>query len=270
MCAVPLPEVLTTPENSCGGILIVCMPGLGPEKKPLRKGNFFDNSIDRGTVLHRFIEWFSLWGMRPTRTRGREGPFERQFFTLQWPDEPIENAHGPQMVPLIAEKVDELAAVLEARRPRIIIFLSRYLWLAANTTQSRQRLADVLGAPLDEGRRITSERLNACAQRWEKCLMIALPQPSKNTTEKFVQSLASSMRAALSGANWPLTTQQSTDPLLSAAGGCLIVDREASIRRIAAELHVDEKRAQALFDALKDKAWREKDGRPTAVAHKRL
>ena len=265
MCLQPLPEVLKTPENSSGGILVVCMPGLGPVKKPLRKGNFFDNSIDRGCVVERFIEWFPLWGIKPMRMRGREGAFERQFFTLQWPQRPVEDAHGPQMVPLIAEKIEELAAVLERRRPRIIIFLSRYLWLAANTSQARARLSGILGKPLDEGRRITGERLNACAQSWENCLMLALPQPSKNTTDKFVQSLAAGMRAALSRASCPLLAEQSTDPLLSAARECLVLDREASIRRIAAELHVEKTRAQALFDSLKDRAWTEKDGRPTLM-----
>ena len=181
--APSIPEVLETPENACGGVLVALLPGLGPQTPPVRRGHFFDNSIDRGAVLEAFIGWFSLWGIPVCRMRGGEGPFERQFSTLQWPSEAcvLAHAHGVQMVPRIASRIDELAVVLEQRRPRLVIFLSRYLWLAANLPESRERLAAAAGAPLDEGRRISAHRLNATHQRWQRLEMLALAQPSKNT-----------------------------------------------------------------------------------------
>ncbi len=254
----PLPEVLDTPENASGGILVVAMPGLGPETAPLRRGNFFDNSIDRGEVIERFIGWFSLWGVDLERVRGREGPFERQFFTCEWPQTPPAG-HGPQMVPNIAKEVGALAQVLQKRRPRLVIFLSRYLWLAANTPEARAVLDPVIGAPVDEGRRISSARLNAHVQRWEKCLVLSLPQPSKNTTTAFVLSVAAGVRRALAACG-SLPAARAADPLLPQAGGCLVIDKEKSIRSIAARLHVERERAAALFDSLENKAWIRNNG----------
>ena len=253
---LPLPDVLETPENASGGVLVVTLPGYGPTEPPVRRGNFFDNSIDRGPVLKAFIGWFSLWGIEPNCVRGRERAFERQFFTLEWPASKsvFKHAHGPQMVPRIAGCIDELAAVLKARRPRLVIFLSRYLWLAVNAPEAREVLADIIGSPLEEGRRITTGRLNAVHQSWQGVTMIALPQPSKNTTAQYVATLAPGVRQALRETRAAIP-ENASDPLALRAREYLIIDREASIASIAARLHVEKIRAAALFDALEGEAW---------------
>ncbi len=253
---LPLPDVLETPENASGGVLVVTLPGYGPTEPPVRRGNFFDNSIDRGPVLKAFIGWFSLWGIEPNCVRGREGAFERQFFTLEWPASKsvFKHAHGPQMVPRIAGCINELAAVLKARRPRLVIFLSRYLWLAVNAPEAREVLADIIGSPLEKGRRITTGRLNAVHQSWQGVTMIALPQPSKNTTAQYVATLAPGVRQALRETRAAIP-ENASDPLALRARECLIIDREASVASIAARLHVEKSRAAALFDALEGEAW---------------
>lgn len=253
-------EVLPTPENSSGGVAIVTFGGLGPEVKPARRGFFFDNSIDRGTVLNRFCTWFDAWGIPVQRLRGSDGAFERSFFTFEWPADPITNAHGPQMVGKIAEQIDALKTMLEERRPRLVIFLSCYLWQAANTEASRAALLPVIGAPLEDGRRITTARLAAYLQPWQGTTMLALPQPSKNTTPAFVATLAAGVQEAFERAE--CLPESSVDPLLKSASAFLIVDRLESIRSLRAHLHVSEARAQALFDALEGRAWqRAADGR---------
>ena len=248
-----LPEVLLTDENSSGGILVATLPGYGPSVAPTRKAFFSDTSVDRGPVMNRFIEWFDLWGMPLAHSRGKDGPFERSFFTQQWPLSPIPKAHGPQMVPKIAERIEELTATLAQRQPRLVIFLSCYLWQAINLPEAIAVLEPYFGKPLETGRRITSARLAAYRQRWEKTLVVALPMPSKNTGETYVRSLASDMQQAL--ASTRELPRETEDPLLETAREWLILDKEASVRSFLVNLHVNEARAEALFAAMVNKVW---------------
>ncbi|MDO4937469.1 MAG: hypothetical protein Q4E62_06095 [Sutterellaceae bacterium] len=260
MPTLPIPEVLNTEENATGGIAVVTLPGFGPELAPKRRGVFFDNSVDRGRVLEQFIGWFDLWGIPVKRLRGTEGAFEKRFFTLEWPKSEIRNAHGPQTVKVIASHIDEFVQVMQARLPRLVIFLSCYPWQAVNLDEIKPLLEPVFGQPLDDGRRITDKRLGAFVQHWQKCTVLALPQPSKNTTETIVRSFAGGVQSALQRSQ--SLPQQTVDPLLEAAGDCLILDEEQSIRWIAVQLHVDPARAQKLFKALENKAYvREKNGK---------
>lgn len=229
---------------------MVTLPGLGPGQAPgSRRGHFFDKSIDRGPVLERFIGWFALCGIPVRRVRGTEGPFERSFFTFEWPEHPIANAHGPQTVKVIASDLARFVGMVEARRPRLIIFLSCYLWQAANLDESRAALAPALGRPLEPGRRITAERLAAWLQRWQGCTMLALPQPSKNTTDRIVASFSGGFQEALEAARVQMPSA-TADPMLAAARDWLVIDREQSIRQIAVNLHLDRPRAQKIFEAL--------------------
>ena len=167
---------------------MVTQPGYGPESySSARRAFLFDKSVDRGPVLNRFADWFSLWGIDIKRVRGTEGAFERSFFTLEWPPQPV-SGH---------ESIFALRDVLLERRPRLVIFLSCYLWQAVNTPNAQSALNEACGEPLDQGRRITGERLAAYAQKWTKVRMLALPQPSKNTTEKCVLAMAQGVRQTL-------------------------------------------------------------------------
>ena len=246
----PIPEVLPTSENASDGILVVLFPGLGPQSFGPRRGTLFDNSVDHGQTLERFCAWFDVWGIPVHRVRGSETAFEKSFFAAEWPADPAvyAGAHGPQMVSKIAARTKELALVLQERRPRLVIFLSCYLWQAANHPDALEILKPIIGNPLETGRRITSERLAAYVQPWEKCTFLALPQPSKNTTERYVLSLAAGVQSTLTQARTAAPT--CADPLLAQAAEHLIYDRAGSIRSIAAHLHIDTKRAEKLFDHL--------------------
>lgn len=266
MCAVPLPEVITTEENSLGGIALVTLPGFGPDTQPVRRGNFFDNSIDRGVVVNRFIHWFDVWGLPTQRVRGTETAFERSFFTLEWPKEEIQNAHGPQTVKVMMQHIDEFIDVMQVRRPRLVIFLSCYLWQAINHPDVQARIDPIFGAALDQGRRITDKRLAAWLQRREKCIFLALPQPSKNTTPEIVRSFSAGVQQALESVR--KLPQSSRDPLLESAAEHLIIDVEMTVRQISAHLHVDAVRARKLLDALEGKSYStDKHGRRKVIFH---
>ena len=156
---LPVPEVVRTQENALGGVLVVTQPGYGPEEySSARRAFLFDKSVDRGPVLNRFGDWFELWGIDVKRVRGTEGAFERSFFTLEWPEVPV-SGHGPQTVPHIAEHILALRDSILERRPRLVIFLSCYLWQAVNLPSSLEVLSDACGSPLDHGRRITMTSL---------------------------------------------------------------------------------------------------------------
>jgi hypothetical protein len=134
-----------------------------------------------------------------------------------------------------------------------VIFLSCYLWQAVNQPSSLAALSDACGSPLDHGRRITTERLAAYVQKWSKLQMLALPQPSKNTTEKCVRAMAQGVRQALEAcASQPESVQ---DPLMQSALDFLYLDRDKTIRLMAAGLHIQKERAAAIFEALENRVW---------------
>jgi len=255
--ALPVPAPLDTPNNLKGGVLVVLPPGYGPEPgtPPSDRSFFSDSAVDRGKTLAQFVSWFPVWGIPLATTRMTAGDFERSFYCCEWPSVPVTGARGPQLVQKYAAKCSELAAVIHDREPRLVIFLSCYLWQAANTDEGRLLLADALGSPLEPGRRISPLRLAAYAQRWQKACVLALPLPGTNTTESFVQSIGSAVQRTFKEAE--ALPEASSDPLTQQAAGCLVIDRQASIRRIRAELHVTEERARRLFENLRGRTFAE-------------
>lgn len=246
-------DILETPENRSGGLLVVTMPHTVPEVTASRRAFLSDRSVDRGPVLERFCEWFSLWGMPLQRTRGKESAFERAFALALWPAREPADVHGPQFVKAVAPQVPELLKILEARRPRLVIFLSAYLWQAVTAPDTEALTAAVCGKALDTGRRLSDTRLAAWVQKRKKCVFLALPQPSKNTTDTVVRSWAAAIQRVFTAVKAVPDTAE--DPLLTAAAQSLVLDPALSVRRIQSMLHVPPERAAALFDALKERVW---------------
>ncbi len=255
-----LADILETPENRTGGLLVVTMPHTVPEGTVSRRAFLSDRSVDRGAVLERFCEWFSLWGMPLQRTRGKETAFERAFALTLWPAREPADAHGPQFVKAVAPQVPDLLKILEARRPRLVIFLSAYLWQAVTAPETEPFTTAVCGKPSDAGRRLSDTRLAAWVQKREKCVFLALPQPSKNTTDTVVRSWAAAIQRVFTAVKAVPDTAE--DPLLAAAAQALVLDPVLSVRRIQSVLHVPPERAAALFDALKNRVWS-----PDAAGH---
>ena len=259
-----LTDILTTQENKTGGILIVLAPDFVQTGEAVLRSFFPDRMLGLGKVLDDFASWFELWGIPLARKAGSETSFERSFCVATWPDTMPEHAHGPQLVPKIAENAFALNALLLERRPRLVIFLSCYLWHAMN--EAKDTFTQTAGSPLEVGRRLTDKRLAAYVQRWTTLTTVALPLPGKNTTQDYVLSLAGGMQSVLrQSPHFP----EAADPLLAAASRLLIFDKDASISSIRSHLHVDEKRAKALFDALDGKAYTSDEaGRPRRLEDK--
>jgi len=257
-----LPDILPTPENSENGILVVLTGEFAEHPRASRRSFFGDRNLDLGEALNHFVESFETMGIHLARTSATAGSFERRFCIATWPEQTPAGAHGPQLVPKIALLASELDTLLRQQRPKLLIFLSCYLWRAMNEAQSA--FLGSAGRPLDAGRRITEERLAAYIQHWEHLTVLALPIPSKNTTERFFRSIAPGVQRAFKETE--LLPEATLDPLLGRAQSALVLDRAASLLSIRSKLHVDEKRAEELFDALEGRAYRtDTAGRPVVL-----
>lgn len=248
-----LSDLLETPENATEGLLVVTMPRTVPAGDTPRRAFLSDNSVNRGPVLERFIEWFSLWDMPLARVRGHESALERAFALTLWPEKEPAGAHGPQFVKAVADQVPDLLAVLKARRPRLVIFLSAYLWQAITTPEAEPLTTEACGRALDAGRRVSGTRLAVWVQKRERCVFLALPLPSKNTTDAVVKAWASEIQRVFASVR--AVPDEAVDPQIAAAAQALVLDPQASVQRIAALLHVSPDRAKALYAALEGRAW---------------
>lgn len=257
-----LTDILTTKENKSGGILITIAPDFVQAVQADRRSFFSDKTLSHGTALDLFCSWFEFWGIPLVRRAGTETAFERSFCVATWPEVMPENSHGPQLIPKIAEHASELNAVFAERKPKLVIFLSCYLWQAMNVAKGV--FSQTAGIPLEAGRRLTDKRLAAYAQRWSTLMTVALPLPGKNTTKEYVCSLAGGMQSVFR--ETALLPKSSSDPLLVAAAKMLVFDRTTSIDSIRVHLHVDKKRAESLFDALENRVYRlDEAGHPRAI-----
>lgn len=253
MTTFPIPCTLPTVENQDGGIMIVIASGYGPKQQAARRSFFSDEGIDKGTVLNRFVSWFDQWSMPLAKRRGSDTAFDRRFFCLEWPSEAIGSAHGPQQVAHFARRIDELVQAVQTHRPKIVIFLSCYLWQAVNLPDSVAALKTIWGEPKTAGRRLSSHRLGAFHQSWDKVEVIALPMPSKNTTDTFVQSLSQPIHSVFNKVG--LLPEGASDPLIRQAAQCLVLDENATVQRIRTQLHITSERARSLFKSLEGEIY---------------
>ncbi len=191
------PGTADTPENTDGGILIVMPPGWGPEKhegekEPKARGLIVSAQIDRGPVIPECLRWLERSGLDVRETA-------KAFSVLVWPSEPIRNAHGPQTVPKLVENRAMFIDECRRRRPRILIFLSCYLYDAFRDAGMADDVREVFGHELEKSHRLTSTRLRAEAMRVEKAIVLGLPLPSRNTTPAFVDALVKGLSPIVNG-----------------------------------------------------------------------
>ena len=191
------PGTADTPENTEGGILIVMPPVWGPEKRegesePKARGLIVSAQIDRGPVIPECLRWLERSGLEV-----RE--LARAFSILVWPSEPICDAHGPQTVPRLVGEKAVLLDECRRRRPKILIFLSCYLYDAFRDPSLADEVRELFGSEIDKSRRLTSTRLRTEAMRLEKALVLGLPLPSRNTTPAFVEALVKGLSPIMNG-----------------------------------------------------------------------
>lgn len=181
------PGTADTPDNADGGVLIVLPPGWGPEKRPgeeepKARGLITSAQIDRGPLVPICLHWLERAGL-PVRRN------VRSFSVAVWPKMPLENVRGPQMVPKLVAAGEDVLAECRRRHPRLVIFLSCYLFDAFRDTALADEVSDIFGAELEKTRRLTRRRLRAEVVRYERALVLGLPLPSQNTTSVIVEDL---------------------------------------------------------------------------------
>lgn len=199
------PDTGPTNENKRGGIMIVMFPGYGPEvpdapegmddeewvrllqSRVKARGLITSPQIDRGPAVRAVLGWFEKAGMNLKK----EAP---KFSIFIWPQSWMGYRHGPQKTARLLEASDEFVEAAFKRSPGLVVLLSCYMIDALNDPKVVEMLEPVFGEPVEKPRRITSTRLKAMAQRWQRTLMIALPIPGPSTTDEFVEDLVKGLK----------------------------------------------------------------------------
>lgn len=228
------------------GILVLSLPGQGGSSA--LTSHYFDPNADHGEIRDRLTHWFSLWGIPVGHTANFATDLEESFFETVWCSEVPQHLHGPQTVRYYAANGEKVLDTLREYRPRVIIVLSAYLYEALASEVMASRVTAVIGKALGPARRITAQRLKAMEQRFEHCLVLVLPTPSKNTTDDYVRSLTAPVREALSEAGFEL--DEAPDTLSDAAKALLVLDEKATLQKWENQLRIEPERALSLLKAL--------------------
>lgn len=236
-------------KTRTGGVLIITLPGQGALGADGECGRFyFDRNHSRGRVRDALSHWFLLWGY-PLQTGTRPtGPIETGAHEVLWCDAVPERLHGPQTIAYFASNAQNVLRALDEYEPSVIILLSAYLYEALGTAPLNELATERIGRALGPAKRITQERLRAYSQRFERCALLVLPTPSKNTTDSYVRSLTSGVREAFENAGLPFGDNPSA--LREKALSLLVLDKEETIRQFSQKLNLKDKEALALLDSL--------------------
>ena len=191
------PAAADTPENLSGGVLLVLMPGFGPEDggrdpgalmRP--RGLLTSAQIDRGTAVPRVLKWLAASGLDLRSA----APFLQ---LTVWPEAFEGRPHGPQCVKALVRQSEAFLQTVAERQPRLMVFVSCYLHDAACEPELDEALSAALGRALEPPRRLCAARLRTQIQRRERCLMVALPVPTANATPAFEAALTAALSREL-------------------------------------------------------------------------
>ncbi|MBR5458792.1 MAG: hypothetical protein IKV42_03930, partial [Burkholderiaceae bacterium] len=87
-------------------------------------------------------------------------------------------------------------------------------------------------------------------QSFERCEMLVLPTPSKNTTKAYVETLTAAVRQAFENAGF--TPSEKVDDLLVQARGMLVLDEKKTLEKWERQFAIDRERAKRLLQALQE------------------
>lgn len=209
---VNVPGTTETPENADRGVLIVALPGMGPERPPepegvdpadwtalleRPRGLITATQVDRGPYVRRALAWLTAAGLDVYGT-------SRHFALMTWPgpetdgagsgDSPRRSlpreAKGARLAPWLAARADDFINVSARRRPQLVVFLSTAMLNATILPTLEARVTDIYGEALTPPCRVTDTRLAALAQRRREALFLALPVASSQATPDFERALA--------------------------------------------------------------------------------
>ncbi|TYC63801.1 hypothetical protein FMN52_00830 [Marinobacter sp. BW6] len=145
------------PENLLGGIMI-CGYNFGfssqdqdDEEKGLKTEEsapsfFSDPQVNNTLFRNRMLLWLDKWG-RPLETDAdRIGSYEKSFFQTNWLGTQTNTIADDTITinKLVAES-DGILSLMEARKPRLVIFTGSDLIEALNDIRVRERVESILG-----------------------------------------------------------------------------------------------------------------------------
>lgn len=191
------PAAADTPENLSGGVLLVLLPGFGPEdggRDPAAltrpRGLLTSAQIDRGPYVPRVLKWLAAAGLDLRSAAPR-------LQLAVWPEAFEGRPHGPQCVKALVRQSDAFLKTVAERRPRLLVFVSCYLHDAACAPELDGPLTAALGRAIEPPRRLCASRLRVQIQRRERALILALPVPTANATPAFEAELTAALRREL-------------------------------------------------------------------------
>ena len=188
------PAAADTPENRSGGILLVLQPGYGPDpdgRDPVQlvrpRGLLTSAQIDRGPLLPRVLRWLAEAGLN-LRTAAPA------LQLTVWPERFEGEPYAAQRIKALAVQSGDFLDTVARRRPRLIVFVSAYLHDALLEPGVSARFAETVGRACEPPRRLTTGRLRARIQRWEKAIVISVPVPCLSVTPAFETELTAALR----------------------------------------------------------------------------
>ena len=239
MATIPTPQ---------GGLLIITLPNQGATG--LLSSQYFDRQADHGKIRDALTQWMSVWGIKVSTSARQYGHLEANTQEVVWCDDVPKSLHGPQTVPYFAENGQRVLDKMQAQAPRLIIVFSGYLYEALKSPAMASAVTAIIGRAKTPARRITTERLKALHQSFERCEMLVLPTPSKNTTRTYVESLTTAVRQAFETAGF--SPSEKVDDLLIQARTMMVLDEKKTLEKWERQFAIDRERAQQLLQALED------------------
>ena len=239
MATIPTPQ---------GGLLIITLPNQGATG--VLSSQYFDRMADHGKIRDALTQWLNIWGIKVSTSPRQYGELEANTQEVVWCEAVPERLHGPQTVPYFAEHGQHVLNVLQSQAPRLIIIFSGYLYEALKSPALASRVTNIIGRAKTPARRITTERLKALHQSFERCEMLVLPTPSKNTTKAYVETLTAAVRQAFENAGF--TPSEKVDDLLVQARGMLVLDEKKTLEKWERQFAIDRERAKRLLQALQE------------------
>lgn len=209
------------PENTTGGIMVCGINfGYSKEDEALESQGlelateplsfFSDETVNQTKFRKRILQWLRSWNLNLSGAPGMEGVLEKSFFQTNWFDNQTRGVgtEGHFNAKAMVEgeikqreqKIQDLGvlALVEARKPRAIIFFGAALIEAFNDIRLRPTIEAALGPRSGNAQRMglrvdtfKGRVFNVMYQRFGSTSIVCLPHPQAHgITDVFIASLS--------------------------------------------------------------------------------
>lgn len=143
------------PENQANGILVCginfgysaedeARDASGSEASDEAPSFFSDSAVNSTRFRNRIVKWLNSWDVGLATEAGKEGALERAFFQTNWLCSQTNDAKGITHRDFV-DNAKGILQLLEARKPRLIIFVGASLIEAFNDIDIREQVTALLG-----------------------------------------------------------------------------------------------------------------------------